>query len=89
MKCPHCQAEVKIFGKGWQSQRSSKEKHCPSCNESVGLTINGKKFLMFLLPALVFAVISSPVLGKWSLGVALAAILLPCAQLQAVAKPKR
>ena len=85
MKCPHCQAEIKIFGKEWQNQRPSKEKHCPSCNGLVDMTFNGRKFAILLLPSLAFAFITFPLFGQWSLGISLAVILLPCAQFQ---KPK-
>lgn len=84
MKCPYCSAEVKIFGKGWQNQRSSKDKHCPECQGKVDLTFNGKKFAILLLPAIGFAIFSLPFLGNWSAGVAIFAALLPCAQLKEV-----
>ncbi|WP_349744005.1 hypothetical protein [Roseateles cavernae] len=56
--CPHCNQVVAIFSKGWQDQRASTKKTCPSCHAAVKLTFAGKAFGAWFLPILVLTFVA-------------------------------
>ena len=46
-QCPHCASHVALFGAGWQRQRESQSKFCPSCHKAVVVQFRASTFVVW------------------------------------------
>ena len=70
MICPHCDKPVSLFSR--EVNRMGKVKGCPHCSGAVKLSIDWKRYLIWVIPLVIVAVLLKPVLGYVGTGMAVA-----------------